>query len=260
MAKGMTDSKHYQNIAHAIRSAGSYEGPIAPEQMAERITQMAQAAYQAGGQEEYDRFWESAMESTDFTYRFSGGCWNDATFKPTKDINPTGNAYNLFYHNRIADLRGILEECGVKLDLSNCTGRVDNMFSYSSYLTAIPYLDLRNVTTTYANTFGNMFNSCVSLHTIECMHLRDDGSQKFTSTFAGCSALENLTIQGTIGQNDLNVSNCIALTHDSLMSVINALAEKSSETGYAVTLGWRNLAKLTDAEKAIATQKGWTLA
>jgi hypothetical protein len=45
------------------------------------------------------------------------------------------------------------------------------------------------------------------------------------------------------------------------MNVINILKDYSgSGTTYTLTLGSTNLAKLTDAEKAIATEKGWTLA
>ena len=47
------------------------------------------------------------------------------------------------------------------------------------------------------------------------------------------------------------------LTHDSLMSIINNLATVS--TTQKLTIGSTNLAKLTDDEKAIATNKGWTL-
>ena len=40
------------------------------------------------------------------------------------------------------------------------------------------------------------------------------------------------------------------------MSIINALKSGVTQT---LTLGTDNLAKLTDTEKAIATEKGWTL-
>jgi hypothetical protein len=73
-------------------------------------------------------------------------------------------------------------------------------------------------------------------------------------------------INCTIGQNGFNVQNSTKLTHDSLINnegtgILNSLEDKSG-TGstWTITLGSANLAKLTDGEKAIATQKGWTLA
>jgi hypothetical protein len=44
------------------------------------------------------------------------------------------------------------------------------------------------------------------------------------------------------------------------MSIIYALKDYSgTSTSKTVTLGTTNLNKLTEAEKAIATQKGWSL-
>ena len=66
-----------------------------------------------------------------------------------------------------------------------------------------------------------------------------------------------------MAKNGLDVSYCEYLTHDSLMSIINCLKDYSDYTGttnWVCTLGATNLAKLTDAEKAIATENGWTLA
>lgn len=55
----------------------------------------------------------------------------------------------------------------------------------------------------------------------------------------------------------LDLHYCTNLTHDSLMIIINGL---QTVTGKTLTLGTENIAKLTDAEKQIATDKGWTLA
>ena len=79
--------------------------------------------------------------------------------------------------------------------------------------------------------------------------------------FNSCSALVDLNIVGTINAIGLNVSYSKLLSHDSLMSIINALADKTgvSDT-WKVTLGATTLAKLTAEEIAIAEGKGWTLA
>ena len=54
------------------------------------------------------------------------------------------------------------------------------------------------------------------------------------------------------------MSACNKLTHDSIMVIINGL--QTVTTTQTLTLGSTNLAKLTDEEKKIATDKGWTLA
>lgn len=55
---------------------------------------------------------------------------------------------------------------------------------------------------------------------------------------------------------------CEKLTHDSLMSIINALFDWVAD-GQApdieISLGSTNLEKLTDDEKNIITSKGWIL-
>ena len=56
----------------------------------------------------------------------------------------------------------------------------------------------------------------------------------------------------------LYLSYCENLTHDSIMVIINGLQTVTSTQ--TLTLGSTNLAKLTEAEKQIAIDKGWTLA
>ena len=59
----------------------------------------------------------------------------------------------------------------------------------------------------------------------------------------------------------VDLSDCINLSHDSLISIIKNLYNIKSQTEETakIILGEANLAKLTDAEKAVATNKGWVL-
>ena len=50
------------------------------------------------------------------------------------------------------------------------------------------------------------------------------------------------------------------LSHESIMRVINALPDKTGQSGYTLHLTTININKLTTAEKAIATNKNWSLA
>lgn len=85
-----------------------------------------------------------------------------------------------------------------------------------------------------------------------------------TDAFKGCTDLT--TLAGFTGlKANLSLSDC-PLTVESINNVINEMYDfngngliPSSEQG-TLTLGSTNLAKLTDEQKAVATNKGWTLA
>ena len=92
------------------------------------------------------------------------------------------------------------------------------------------------------------------------MHLPSGFGQNSTSNgncFYNCTALTTITGNPNF-KASLNMSTCSKLTHDSLMVVINGL--QTVTTSQTLTLGSTNLAKLTEADKKIATDKGWTLA
>lgn len=109
--------------------------------------------------------------------------------------------------------------------------------------------------------YHSVFKYCRKLHTIEKIRVAE--YTNFQDAFYECYALENLTIEGVIGAKNFNVQSSTKLTHDSLMSIINALADYSADTSgttWTVTLGPENIAKLTEEEKMIAFMKGWDLA
>lgn len=228
--------------------------------IAEKLTTIAeneQKVYDAGQKSEYDRFWDSYQANgkrTAYAHGFGGVGWTDEVFYPKYDIKPK-EAYMLFRDSKITDIYGRLEELGLTLDFSNCTNMQYAL--QQNYITRIGIVDVRNATgMTYA------FFGCSKVVTFEKLIIKEDGTTPFeNTTFQGMTSLENLTIEGVIGTNKFNVSTCTKLSHDSLMNIINCLKDyKGSGTTYTVTLGTTNLAKLTDEEKAIATQKGWTLA
>lgn len=95
------------------------------------------------------------------------------------------------------------------------------------------------------------------LHTLE---INNCTFNQVTSSSNWSTKLQNITGELTGWKIALNLSNCVNLTHDSLMNIINGLADLTGATAETLTLGATNLAKLTDEEKAIATAKNWTLA
>ena len=75
--------------------------------------------------------------------------------------------------------------------------------------------------------------------------------------FSACFSLTDVTGNPNF-KTSFSLSDCKNLTHDSLMVFINGLQTVTSKQ--TLTLGSTNLAKLTEADKKIATDKGWTLA
>lgn len=176
-----------------------------------------------GKQAEYNSFWDAYQDNgnrTNYKRAFSGAYWNDITYNPKYPVNATARTGG--------------EELFISSNITDTKVDVLANNNFSSYL----------------------FAACSLLKTIRKLVV--DENTVFPRWFDSCNSLENITIEGTIAANiDIHWS---PLTHDSLMSIINALMDYSgSETTYTCTLGATNLAKLTDAEKTIATEKGWTL-
>ena len=100
------------------------------------------------------------------------------------------------------------------------------------------------------------FAQCVSLVSLA---LPTGFAQNATNTdncFGSCGSLTDV-IGNPNFKTSFSLSGCNNLTHDSLMVFINGL---QTVTGKKLTIGSTNLAKLTDDEKKVATDKGWTLA
>lgn len=207
--------------------------------------------------DEYDRFWDSYQKNGEpgyFMGAFAGTGWSAETFKPKYDIRPW-NGQMLFWSSYMEeDLEQMLDDCGVKIDLSQCF-QIDQGFAYSHF-TRIPELNMTNTGTKNVS----MFNSCPNLVTIDKLIVSE--SNGFLAWFNECPKLTNLMIEGTIAQNDFDVSQSPLLTHDSLMSIIRALKDFSSDTSgteHKVTLGETNALKLTSEERKSAKDKGWTI-
>lgn len=78
--------------------------------------------------------------------------------------------------------------------------------------------------------------------------------------FNFCTALENVTLVSGFNTNNLNLSASTLYSAQTIVSWLNALADRTGQTAYTLTIGSTNLAKLTAEEIAIATNKNWNLA
>lgn len=132
------------------------------------------------------------------------------------------------------------------------TSNVTDM-SYMLYwcisLTTIPQLDTSKVT-----NMVNMFYYCTELTSIP----RLDASKvtNMSYMFDGCTSLTSIGIYGFTRSIDITPT---ALGHDAIVAFLNQ-AGTAYNSSQKITMGADKLALLSDEEKAIATNKGWTLA
>lgn len=172
--------------------------------------------------------------------------FRDCTSLTTIPQMDTSNVTTMWYMLSQCDSLTTIPE----MDTSKVT-QMSSMFWYCTSLTTIPQMDTSKVT-----QMSQMFEGCSLLTTVPEMDTSKVSDM--WGMFWDCPSLTDLG--GFIGLKcDLDLSPCTALTHDSLMNVINK-ASDVTEAPATLTLGVDNLAKLSDAEKAVATAKGWTLA
>ena len=137
-----------------------------------------------------------------------------------------------------------------QLETSNGTNFI-SMFSSCYSLKKIPQINTSNGT-----NFSSMFSGSNSLK--EIPQIDTSNGTSFTNILSNCNSLVNVKGINRITGNQ-SVSSSVFLNHSSLLRILNALVDLTGQTTQKLTLGATNLAKLTDEEKAIATEKNWTL-
>lgn len=81
-----------------------------------------------------------------------------------------------------------------------------------------------------------------------------------TSAFLGCIRIESVTLESGFNASGLDLSASTLYSVNTLVSMLNALADRTGLEAYTLTIGSTNLAKLSNEQLAIATEKNWTLA
>jgi hypothetical protein len=204
-------------------------------------------------------FWDAYQlygSRSDYKLAFSGTGWTNELFYPRYDMHITGGYQMFAYCPFEGSLKKRLENCGVQMTFSG-GGSFMNLFGYAEKITELGVIDLSELTNT-SNT--HIFNQCKALQTIEKLIL-PPGQATWGAWFSGCAALESVIFEGVIESSGLDLSGSPKLDRVSMLSILNALPNKTGASGtWKVILGATNLAKLSASDKAIATGKGWTLA
>lgn len=191
-------------------------------------------------------------------------CSNLTTI-PQLDTSNVTNMYGMFYN--CSKLTTIPQLNTSKVDNMN------SMFYYCSSLESIPLLDTGNVTNMYGmfnNCFAltavpqfntskvtnmsSMFNWCKKLTVIPQWDVSN--VTNMSNMFFYCSGLKSILMTGMKVSFDISASTKFERTD--LLIILNNLATVTKTQ--TLKMGATNLAKLTDEDKLIATNKGWTLA
>lgn len=158
--------------------------------------------------------------------------------------------------SKVTNMHSMFDSCSSLttiplLDTSNVTN-MNSMFDDCALLTAIPLLDTSNVT-----DMSYMFSYCLSLTTIPQLD-----ASKVTNLYNAFYSCRNLEAIHMINMKvDFNISPSTKFTREALVEIINNCYNITTLNKTAkLIMGSTNLAKLTDEDKLIATNKGWTLA
>ena len=251
----------FKGIADAIRANTGITEKISQDDMAEKIPGVYESGkadgIEQGKESEYDRFWDIFQNNgnrTDYTSAF-GVCWTDELFKPKYDVVPVGQCNQMFAATSIKNLASCIAEAGIAFDMSNATN-TNYMFNNATELEEVPNINLSK-----SKTISYLFNACKALKKVS-LTLAENTVTSYTSVFAGCSSLEELTISGVI-DIPLSFSSSSKLTKASIENIICALSTATS--GVTLTLSRiavTNAFGSTTAEEwtsLIGTKPNWTI-
>ncbi len=135
------------------------------------------------------------------------------------------------------------------LDMSKAQS-CSSMFNGACSLKTIPLVNLATMTNA-----ANMFLNCYSLQTLPLLNTSGVITVFFSSMLSGCRSLSKAAFEGS--KVSISYQNC-KLSASALVEIFENLA--SGVTGQTITItGNWGAALLTPEQRAIATNKGWTI-
>jgi hypothetical protein len=234
-----------ENVASSIRKKTNTDKTLTLKGMAEAVDGMEyppsydgeytiteNGTYKTGGKK---------MDS-DLTVNVASSSKN--TLKTLLDA--TKNTDYLFQEYKGTSVDGLISY----EDTSNVT-RMLYMFDSCTNIKSIPLLNTSNVEDTVY-----MFLQCANLESIPMLDMSN--ATNMEGMFAYCTKLTEIHMTGM--KVNFNISYSTEFTREALLEIINNCQDLTGKTSHRITMGSTNLAKLTDEDKLIATNKNWTLA
>lgn len=198
-------------------------------------------------------YWYDIIEVPDFlnlneitdVSNFFAGCYSLRDFKYSGDFNATNSIAGLF--QQCTNLSG-----DISINAPNATS-ANSAFYLCKNINSI------TLTTAPLTIYGQIFLNATKLQSVYNLNLGETSEAQYQPFY--CSNLTNITFaDSSIINNSTSFSACTKLTVDSILNILNILKDLTGSTSATLTLGATNLAKLTDEQKAIATNKNWVLA
>ena len=146
------------------------------------------------------------------------------------------------------------------LDVSGFnTSYVTTMYQMFYNCSSLTSLDVSHFDTSKVQNMEYMFYNCGNMRTLNIGNMDLSGlTDNMNRTFMGCSSLRSITGQFVGLKLSISFGWSKLLDHDSAMMVINSA--ETVTTVQTVSFSSQTKALLSDEEKAILTNKGWTLA
>ena len=280
---GVTDDKHYKNIAKTLRDSNFfYEDTVEPSRMAYGVESAIAEAIAYGdviGFEDgfSEGFSEGEKQGKSDTIRAmweaiqSGGqrdnyqnllnytSYTKKTFKPIYDIKPTGTGvYNWMYNvyrngsqclldEGQVNMKELEEEQGIKFDFSGCTN-MTRTFAHGLF-SELNVIDMSNATVTDYVFYGGQINhtqrDVLAPKRIERL-ICSETTKFVTSSFQFAVGFKYIGFEGVIA-SDINVS-WSPLDNESLTKLLTILSD--SATGKTVSVS------KSAVDKAFETSEG----
>lgn len=199
------------------------------------------------------RYWYDIVEVPSFlrlekitdASNLFAGCYSLRDFKYSGNFNATNSISGLF--QQCTNLSG-----DISINAQNATS-ANSAFYLCKNINSI------TLTTAPLTIYGQIFLNATKLQSVYNLNLGETSEAQYQPFY--CSNLTNITFaDGSIINNSTSFSSCTKLTVDSILNILNILKDLTGSTSATLTLGAGNLAKLTDEQKAIATNKNWVLA
>lgn len=208
-----------------------------------------EAAFEEGKQAENKAMWDGiTANNTRTSWASAFQYWGCEYLRPPYVIAPTKGALS----NMFSDNKKLKEVKSEHFDFSNYTpAQTANtsgwyrMFMNCSSLETVEDLGMA------AGGYNYTFSGCSALKKV--VVLRSNADTQFQSTFNSCGALEDITIEGTIGQNGFVISSMATkLSKASILSILNACNIDVTSSPVTITLPSKCIDGAIDTETLLS--------